>query len=480
MATSQKSDLREGRFSLAEIKEALVYRALEKKMFLPLRSFFQTMELKWGSTATAHAELVEGCPVIVLGITFFENEVQSISEAVDLVLHEIMHHLFRHLEMVPELLQQGYSIRIQNLAMDAVINAYLHSVQSAGFMERYYEAKGEFAFLRPNSEIEHPKRLWREFTRQNYWNVKRHSEFYERLYKLQVDLTESLRFFQENFADKRPADKKQFIGGTQEDQHVGEPRKAPQSKSSMPGNGKRGKEEESAQPSKQGEQKGDESKGESGQATAGNSIFGDKEAHQILKDLGVIKASQKAKNNFLEVIRKVTVATTRPGSVRTGTTYSRRVPAKMGRRDLLNVERDRNLFSRANYQLREVWLFIDASGTMSTYRTFCIDLIKSLQREYLEVHAVVWANSITEMPVADLLKGNFPKVGSGTDGEMVAQFIAEHKVPQAVIITDNIAGEITTKLSARVLVCLVKGGWTSGSFLDRSKIPHSEAFQLEP
>lgn len=446
----------QGRFSLAGIKEALIFKALASgKLYQPLRSFFKDMELKWGDADTAYATLLEGRPVIVLGPTFFNEKVENEGEAAEVLLHEIMHHLFRHLELMPGFLERGFSQRTQNLAMDAVINAYLHSVGCAGFMKRFYPDEEEYAFLRPDSSefmvvgSFGRKRPLEDVDRGKNWEFQ---NFYRSLYRLSVQLEESLQFFQQHFPEAK-RNQLPLLGGHKPIGGTGKGREA--------GSGKTGS---------------GTAAGGSGQ---GEGVFSAEEARQILEDLGLKRASKQAKDNFARVIAQITTTAREPGPVRTGTTQSKRIPAKLSRRDMLRVERGQDLFTRAEYRMREAWLFFDYSGSMDAYVRFAIDLAQSLGRSGIRVHPVIWADGIVEVPLAQFLRGEIPDVGGGTTGEVVAKYLNDHNIPQAAIITDNYAGEITTKVSARVYLCLVEGATTSGSFINPKVIPHCHVYELE-
>jgi len=473
----------EGRFALLKIKEALVMKAMASRLYQPLRSFFRGMELVWGEAETAHASLKNGCPVITLGVQFFNEKVQDEGEAAEVVMHEIMHHLFRHLDQT-DWSEKGYSDSVQNLAMDAVINAYLNSVGCAGFMARFYQDEGEYAFLRPGSEEFSRKGfLGKKETIQKWgndhmfcyhaWNKKAMEflMFYKDLYKLQVSLEQSLEFFRNHF--EKPDNKLPMLGS-----HTsGQPKKGkgankPQPASSKPGPGA-GKNGESAD----SQPRGPEQDPNGTQSASG--IFPAKEAQAILESLGLKPAIPKAKRTFSQVIQKITASVSRPGVMRAQATYSRRVPAKIGRRDMIGIERGREIFTRPDYRTREVILMFDVSGSMTVYRQFVIDLAKSLVRTGVKVRPIVWAVGIQEVPYAQFIAGEFPDVGGGTQGEIVAQFINAEHIAQTVLVTDNCAGTIVSKVQAKVHLCLVEGSSQTGSFADKTAVPHCETYWLE-
>lgn len=194
---------KDGPFNLKEIEEALIMRALQHGFLVPLMTFFQLMELRWGDTATAHATIIDGKRVIELGRDFFTEEVRDIAEAVDVLMHEIMHHIFRHLFLHKLLLAQGYSHNIQGLAQDAIINAYLHAIGCSGFDRRYYGDIDEYALLRPGSrvfKITHDQERQIDSAPADSDKARNFlRRFHRRLYKLQVTLEEALKFYQTNF-----------------------------------------------------------------------------------------------------------------------------------------------------------------------------------------------------------------------------------------------------------------------------------------
>ena len=107
--------------------------------------------------------------------------------------------------------------------------------------------------------------------------------------------------------------------------------------------------------------------------------------------------------------------------------------------------------------------------------------MRALKRSEVEVECIVWANGIMAVPFKDLVAGNIPKaVGRGTQGEVVARYMNENNVFQAVIITDNAAGQIRTKITTKVHLCLLPASQRWGSFLDRNMVPNCTQHELEP
>lgn len=435
-----------GPHSLTSIRDAAAFKAVRGGFLDPLRIFLKEMVLEWADVPTACASRREKQKVIQLGRGFFTKEVRDESESADVVFHEIMHHLLRHLFLLQNLQNRGYSHDVQNLAMDAIINAHLAKVGCAGFMERFYPDRGEFAFLRPNStEFVVSKGFWR-WRKLVPVRLARSSKsqefhaFYRRLYALEVTLEEALNFFQKHF----PKSSREFelLGGGH-----GEP--------------------DSAAP----------------KAGEADQLFDSAEARKILEALNIVpkEVSKKTRDNFAEIIRRVASIILHDGTERAERRVSRRVPAKLNRHDVLNIERDRYLFQRPDYRLKEIVLFPDISGSMDKYIPFMIGLIAKLRKADLSVRTVCWASRPVEVPFTDILQGKLPgKAGrGGTDGEALAQFIAEQGIEQAVIITDNCAGQVTTKIKARVQLCLVEGGSESGSFLDKRAVPHLTLHRLK-
>jgi len=434
--------------SLRQIHDAIAFKAVRGGFLDPLRVFFKEMELEWSDVNTACAFRRNGVPVIQLGRRFFQEKVQGEGEAADVVYHEIFHHLLRHLIIMKELARRGYTHEVQNVAMDAVINAHLHSVGCAKFMERFYPDRGELAFLRPNSNLfatlggiwgfrkVQPVRFLRASKAQEF------HAFYRKLYALQTTLQESLDFFSKHFP--RPRGERELLGN-----HGDEP---------VP--------KDSDQ-----EQK------------VGDGLFNESEARKIMEALKIIPAevSRSSANNFAEVIARVALILLKDGATKAERRVSRRVPAKLNRQDVFNIERERYQFQRSDYRLKEVVLMPDISGSMDKYLPFIIGLIARLRRADMTVRVVCWASHPVEVPFEDVMQGKLPKkVNRGsTDGEALALFIAEERIEQAVIITDNAAGRISTPISARVQLCLVEGSNESGSFLDKDFVPRCQVHRLK-
>jgi hypothetical protein len=266
--------------------------------------------------------------------------------------------------------------------------------------------------------------------------------FYRELYALQATLEDSLNFFQKHFPN--PKGEAELLGN-----HGDEPAPADSDKVDEKGGG----------------------------------LFDEAQARKILEALKIVPAevSRNTVNNFAEVISRVAMVLLKDGASKAERRVSRRVPAKLNRQDVLNVERERYLFQRSDYRLREVVLMPDISGSMDKYIPFIIGLISRLRRADLNVRVVCWASRPVEVPFADVMQGKLPgKAGrGGTDGEALARFIEEEGIRQAVIITDNAAGRISTPINARVQLCLVEGASESGSFLDRDVVPRCTVHRLK-
>jgi hypothetical protein len=71
-------------------------------------------------------------------------------------------------------------------------------------------------------------------------------------------------------------------------------------------------------------------------------------------------------------------------------------------------------------------------------------------------------------------------VGGGTSGEELARLVARERYSQVIIITDDVAGELLTQVTAEVHLCLIKGAATSGTFNNKTKVPKMYVWQLEP
>lgn len=473
-------------FTLDELKEVLTYTAVSARLYQPLRSLYHKMVLEWGDVETACATRRGGRQVITLGRRFFAERVKTLAFGSQCVLHEIMHHLFRHLLVMDELTEKGYSRRVQNLAQDAIINAYLDSVGCAGFFEEFYEDRGEMAFLRPNSPtlmgsgscVSHEE--WAAFFgvqpelfSLSGWECM---DFYRRLYRLDVTLEAALEFFQK-LADSCPPSEGLFVGSHNED--------GTESGGACPefgdGIGSGGAPPETCphrNASSSADLPGQKSSG--GGRSVDENFFSVDDARKTLEEIGLIEA--RSRRSFEQVIARITQNAQKPGLTRTGTMMSRRMPAKLSGRDMINVARGRGLFRRSQYLLKEVVIFFDMSGSVDEYVPFMVGLMRSFKRAELDVRAVCWADGAKQISYDQFLRGELPShqaIGFGTNGEAVAKYIRDNGITQAVIITDNLAGTIVTPIRARLHVCLVGNSSDTGSFLDRSVVPHCYKYDLD-
>jgi hypothetical protein len=430
----------DGPFSLEDIKNFFFCKCIEHGILEPLKRFLRKMVLVWGDTPTAHAEVRNGVPYIVLGREFFANEVKNLDECADILLHEIQHHL-RVFENDFEALRRKFSENVINLGEDAIINAAQHVIGKnrsgdlpgfARFMERFYKDEGASAFLRPNSK-----------------NVKVGSgkegeadpgvEFYRALYNQEVTLEEACEFFVTHFPKVRM--RQPLLGS-------------------------------------HGQATGQPGEGDGQPLRVGESIFSRGEGLEIMRALGLGKVSRRSRDNFKRIVQDIMHSANKPGSVRTGVTFTRKMPAKLSQSDLISIERGREVFRRPIFKKRKFKIFFDVSGSMESYIPFVAALIKSLRRSEFEVELYCWADTLEKVEISALGTTAKPKVGAGTRGEEVAEFLATDKDAAAVIITDNLAGQIETRIKQRVYVCLVPCSSEEGSFLDKAMVPNSSKHKL--
>jgi hypothetical protein len=179
------------------------------------------------------------------------------------------------------------------------------------------------------------------------------------------------------------------------------------------------------------------------------------------------------------VIRSIVELAKRQGEMRSGKRLARRMPAKITNDNLLSIERGRDLFSRPTFSAREYAIFLDVSGSVDRFIPFVNGLVRSLRAAERPVRCFVWADRVEELPVSKLGTDEQPNVGFGTKGQAVARFIAGNGVRQAVVITDNIAGPITTPIAAQVTLCLFPDSVETGSFLDKTVVPRCKKHKLE-
>lgn len=473
---------KDGPFPLQDIQMALVCKAIEKRFFQPLKTFWREMVLEWGQTPTAHACRRKGVPTIVLGREFFAKNVLTTTEAAEIVMHEIMHHLFLHLTQDKIFRAQGYSHGVINVGEDAIINAYLHKIDCASFMARFYQDTSYYAFLRPGSknvDVEPAPAAAREQEQEagtDYsWAHGRTNfradpgeRFYCELMRLDITLEQSVEFFNKYFAK---ASGTQPLLGSHGSAADGD---QPQQEAPSEGDA-----EESGNGDAGGQSIGEEPAQDSSNAGQSDEpLFGRGEAEGILRALEIGVASQRAQNNFKRIIATITQYANLPGNVRTSKTFTRRIPAKFGRYELISIERGRNLFRRWDYQTRKFALFLDVSGSTAAYIPFVLGLAKSLRGSEHSVRSFVWADEVAEISLDDLGKKDVA-VGNGTQGEKVAAFLAANEISDAVIITDNAAGDLGTQIRCRVHLCLFPHSQMSGSFLNTAMVPHCKTHQLE-
>lgn len=612
--------------SLKDIKDAVIEKAAKGGFLSPITSFLKDITLEWGDVPTALATTRDGRPLIVLGRGFFLLHVRNKSEAADVVLHEIMHHVFLHLARSEHYTKLGYSFYLQNLAMDAIINAYLARFGCAGFMERFYQDVGEFAFLRPHSDKFGVVQNWVLFKKvrplksvdEEKYEIFR--QFYFRLTQLQITLEEALIFFAKYFPDAKES--KPLLGNHSKNNKSNGKQNGSNGSGGGQGNGQKGQgqpsDNQQSKPQSANAQKDNQSSGDSGagggkeenkdKESAGNKgneetspnnsgasgtgagqgagdpgngekdtasgnggdtkpnngtgdgpgqpepqpenadqkppekkdkpqdpdeaaapnkpdakpatppqpdesrdkpdqrnqerkeqpkpietrrpTSGEKpddplinplQIAEVFKTMAAQAASKQARDNFAKVIKKILENSDKPGNNRDDWRLSKRVPAKLNRRDTVNVERGKDLFTRNQHVQKEVWVLPDVSASMTRYLPFVVGLLKTLKRRDIKVRIACWSEKVQEMPVDEMIsKNQLPLgLGMGTNGEALARFMNKEGIKEAVIITDNEAGLIRTEIKGFVHLCLVENSRTAGSFSNPAAVPRSTTYQLK-
>jgi len=159
------------------------------------------------------------------------------------------------------------------------------------------------------------------------------------------------------------------------------------------------------------------------------------------------------------------------------------MPAALNARNAFRSElRDKDpTYIVPDYRNREVYIAADVSGSVAGYVPLVLGLMKRFRQvRYDKVICVCWADRPVEVPLEDLLQGKIPaSAGGGTNGEALAQWITDSKAQEVVIITDNAAGPLQTKIKAKVHVCLTPRACQKGSFLDKRMVPKGYAYDLE-
>jgi hypothetical protein len=484
-------------FSLEGLLDALVYISVKAKLFQPLRTFFSEVGLEWGKCSTACAFRRNGRRIIMLGRKFFAEQVKTDTLAVHIMLHELMHHLLLHVDVEQmRQMRHRFGKAIEGIAKDAIINAYLHSVDCAGFMEAYYPPRGVHAFLRPNvpflmrntggtvGEVLEflgcTPQGWRLEDRDPgepmgavaEMKVDEMRQFYRNLMELKVTLKEALEFFAE-FPRPPKEEPPQLLGDHSEGGEAGDE----ETESQSPDEGTEENEaEDTGNPSSADSEPGPSEK--NGGPGKGQFFSGD-EAERTLAEIGIIP--QDIQQLFREVISKITERCQKPGVNRTSSELSRKLPKRLHRRDLVNVVAGRKLFRRHQYTSNEVSIYFDLSGSMDRYKSFLVGLINSLNLCSMKVRTFCFADLVKECPVEEFVQGILPSagvIGFCTNGEAVAQHIQENRVRQAVVVTDNQAGSLDTWISGCVHLCLVEGASEEGTFNEPGKAADCRTHKL--
>ena len=395
------------------------YGEERKSLYSLLKPFLRELRVIFSDREpTLALVLAAGRRLLIVNPFFVKKECENDNDIADCVMHEVVHHILDHLKVMAS----GVASKdILNLALDSLVNALLEYFKSAKFCSKYYPDEVPYSFLRPGSRKFLPppsKQLFQRLRKQRLPDdlLYEYQDFYGRLYSRQVATDEAIEFFKKHFLDEQPKNDRPFIGG-----HGGNDNST-SGATGENGSGKDGGDNDSA-----GSMSGaNQSFG--GKGRSEGSVFDPDEIRHILEELGLQSASRKARNNFADIVKRVTTNTRKPGKHRQGTVYSKRMPARLNRKDLISIEREHYLFERGDYKAKGVVLFFDYSGSMGAYAKFCIDLARSLERDGNNVRVIVWADGIKETPYKEFLQGKVPNVGGGTKGEEVAKFLRDEKI----------------------------------------------------
>lgn len=408
------------KFSTQGIRDHLVVVAYEHGLFNLLLSFFHRVTISWGTRVqTAAAYVLDGKPHIMMNPHFFDKHVKTKKHAVEILLHEILHHVLKHLLIYEELVAQGFSPFVMNVAEDAIINAALHKMGCGEFFRHFYKDKMADAFLRSGSVVFAVEKEGREIPLKeaNPDMYTRCHEFYKKLYEQKISLEAALTFFN-NLQEEANASGIQFLGSHEQSGKDDDP------------------------------------------------IFSKEFAMEVLRTFGLEPATSYAHEQLKKVVQQITSASDEVGPMAGPIILRRKFPVKLKRGDYFRTEQDVSFYHHRSRVQRLVHIFPDISGSLDRHRHYTIDLVNGLMVQGIDVRIVVWADEIRQVLPRSFAAGKFPKVGTGTIGEEVAQYIAKKKISQAVIISDNDAGEIRTSLPNTTLYLCLIGQKKTGSFAE--------------
>ena len=517
------------KYPLSKIKDIFTLRCFNSKFYSALKFVLMNLQIEWNEKLpTMAAYKREGYRVIGIGPTFVADNCRHEEDIADGLFHEMMHHVFHHLDWDKEVAKDH---NLANVAGDAIINAYLHSIDSAGLFQHYYKDvvcwDGNWmphVFLRPNSErfavIAHgEENPLSQVDRERYY---RFNGFYQKLYRLEITLEQAVAFFKEFFPEASGKDT-HHGENSEGEAGDGEPQSGEEGGEEQPTQGKgdesgsEGEESDDSDAGGDGKGKGktkketengksdkpveptsgddhggegvgnrDGQRGKTDQHEGGyddpheDDFLDEQTADALLHELGLKKITKKVQNNFEKIIRRITNASDRAGgSVRQGTYRSQRIPGKFGKRNALRFGLGKRQFAHGQYKMEQVALIFDHSGSMWEYIPFSQKLVEWLVRIGKDVRVAIFADYIKEFPVEEMLAGKFPYVGGGTCGEVVARYIQDEKIPEVIIVTDDYAGTLGTRITAKVHLALVEGSTGNGTFSDHAKVPKCTTYQLE-
>jgi len=154
---------------LDEARFHAIYRELIDENPFAARAALKVLHIEFSDTVPTLAVSLEARPRLLVNLAFLREHCLAEDEVKAVICHEFLHILLRHTERFRAL------DPVQNLALDAVINAIIHrefGTRYSGFMSRFYAAeRGLGRLLRPpaagryyvlwNEKVDPVKSAWR-------------------------------------------------------------------------------------------------------------------------------------------------------------------------------------------------------------------------------------------------------------------------------------------------------------------------------
>lgn len=373
------------------------------------------------------------------------------------LLHEMFHDMFRHIDFLESLKTPKYSM-LWNIAMDAIINSIIYNIACTYHKDiiqtfrKYYSWQVPELLLKPPDMIRRNKtRELKAITQQNIKNL------YERLYLYTINSTpteEEVFNFLRSLEIKADTTVK-FIGNHDDKNTNDKQKQSQEDRNSV----------------------SDEQSVQDIIDEVSHSIGYSRLLNKLKKDIKKSKSSHLATAVELALLNSTKAKIIGKLGVPDKPGRSVIIPSQIGRSDLVKLSSGMypTFFVRhkANTKPVECSIYIDVSGSVLGYVDWMYGCITDMTR-IADIKPYLFSTKVVPTTMGNIKNGNIETSG-GTSFNCVLEHILDNNVKKAVLFTDgyayaesNLISRVT-KENILIIAALIDARYLTSSFRDLLK-----------